>query len=324
MVKKQILLTLAALLCMCASIVSQGVDDFNGLPYPSFQYQEVGDQVDPVLQRNLELMISKNPQWQILASQKRLAIGLVDIKDSENIRYASINGKHMMYAASLPKIAVLLAAIQSVEEGCLVYDDALKSDLRLMIAKSNNAATTRVIERLGFDKIASVLRDDEYDLYDRKEGGGLWVGKKYAKSGKKKPDPLKGISHAATVEQVCRYYTMLAYGKLVSEEYSREMMKYLIDPEINHKFVKTLHQIAPDADLYRKSGSWRAYHSDSVLVYGEGGRKYILVALIEDAGGGKICCDLVGEIENALGIDAGYIPVQPRPNGPVVKVASGD
>ena len=285
------------------------VDVKEALPYPSELYGEINDKIDRGLQYALNEVVYNNKKWKKLVSQKRMAVGLVDLRDMGNPKYAAINGEHMMYAASLPKIAVLLTAMVAVKENCLNYDAALKKDLRLMIAKSNNAATTRVIERLGFDKIASVMRDPKYNLYDIAEGGGLWVGKKYAKSGKRKPDPLKGLSHAATVEQVCRFYTLLAYGKLIDDYYSREMMSYLIDPQLHHKFVNTLDKVAPNADVYRKSGSWRTFHSDSVLVFGDDGRKYILVALINDAQGSKICRNLVTAAEKVLGLkDEAQLP----------------
>ena len=41
-------------------------------------------------------------------------------------------------------------------------------------------------------------------------------------------------------------------------------------------------------------------HADSVLVWGKDGRKYILVALIEDAGGEQIIRDLVEPIEKVI------------------------
>jgi len=299
---KIIILTFTVLIFQSPQVDAQIVYNYDRLPYPSEMYQEIEYNEDKVLQRNLEKFISRNKKYTTLAAQKRLSIGIVDLRNPSKLKYASINGNHMMYAASLPKIAVLLTAMQSVQEGCLNYDRSLQKDLRLMIAKSNNAATTRVIERVGFDKIANVLQDERYNLYDRNKGGGLWVGKKYAKSGKRNPDPIKGLSHAASVDQVCRFYTLLAYNKFVNNEYNAEMMRYLIDPKINHKFVKVLKKTSPGCDLYRKSGSWRNFHSDSVLVFGENGKKYILVALIEDKGGSSICKNLAKEVENILGL----------------------
>jgi len=79
------------------------------------------------------------------------------------------------------------------------------------------------------------------------------------------------------------------------------MLDIMEDPELHHKFVNTLDKIAPNARLFRKSGSWRTYHSDSILVWGEdSNRRYILVALIDDANGEQIIRDLVKPIEKVL------------------------
>ena len=300
------------LLIMISQIVyCQQVSSTFNLPYPSTYYEEVDEKRDPKLQKNLEAMISRNPLWRKLVRKKRMSVAIVDLREMSNLKYASVNGRNMVYAASLPKISVLLTALEEVKEGNLEYTPALKKDLRLMIAKSNNAATTRVIEILGYDKIAETMTRNKYGFYDIYNGGGLWVGKKYAKAGKKNPDPLKGLSHAANVDQVARFYTMLAYGKLVDHDFNLEMMSYLVDPEINHKFVKSLNNLDADVDIYRKSGSWRQFHCDSALVFGEDDRRYIIVALIEDTNGGRICTNLVEKAEEALeiGVKHPYVPV---------------
>ena len=198
----------------------------------------------------------------------------------------------MMYAASLPKIAILLAAMDAIEKGELEDTPELREKMRLMISKSSNVAATELMDMLGFEKIESVLEDPKYDLYDEEYGGGLWVGKRYAKTGERHPDPLRGISHGATVTQVCRYYYLMAYGKLISYDRSQEMLELMADPKLHHKFVANLEKIAPEAKLYRKSGTWRNYHADSVLVWGPE-RRYILVALIEDEDGERVLQNLV-------------------------------
>ncbi|MDE0599028.1 MAG: serine hydrolase, partial [Dokdonia donghaensis] len=186
-----------------------------------------------------------------------------------------------------------------IENGELQDSREIRKDMRLMISKSNNAASTRMIDRVGYDKIEQVLRSDQLKLYDEEVGGGLWVGKRYAAGGKRNPDPMKGLSHAATARQVCSFYYQLAMGNLVSTEKSEEMLDIMKDPALHHKFVNTLDKIAPKADIYRKSGSWKNWHSDSVLVWGPE-RKYILVALIEDTQGEQIVRDLVIPLEKAM------------------------
>lgn len=281
------------------------------LPYDPDIYQEVEDKKDNNLQYFLEEELYKNPYWSRLIKQKKMAVSLVDLRNPYDLKYASVNGNHMMYAASLPKIAVLLTAMEYLENGMLEWSEDIHKDMRQMIAKSNNRATTRMIERLGFDAIAKTLTSPDYQLYDQQNGGGLWVGKKYAASGKRNPDPLKGLSHAATADQVARFYTMLAFGKLVDYEASKQMLEYMGNPELHHKFVNTIEKVAPYAQIYRKSGSWRNYHADSALVFSDDGRQYILVALIQDPSGGQICKDLVHSAEAALGV-RDYVPAMAK------------
>ncbi len=257
--------------------------------------------LESTLQENLEKEVSENPIWKKLTAQKKMAVGLVDLSNPENVRFAHVNGSHMMYAASLPKIAILLASMDAIEKGELKETKEVTSDMRLMISKSNNAASTRMIDRVGYEKLEAVMTDPKYEFYDEDYGGGLWVGKRYGGGGKTNREPLKNLSHAASVTQVCRYYYLLANGKLVNEKRSKQMLSIMEDPALHHKFVNTLDKIAPNARLFRKSGSWKTYHSDSILVWGENpNRRYILVALIDDARGEQIIRNLVKPAERAL------------------------
>jgi beta-lactamase class A len=267
---------------------------------PDSVIKPLRDLRDSDLQAKLDAIISAHPKWKRLAAEKRIGIGLVDMRDPSAARFAQVNGSNMMYAASLPKIAVLLSAMDAIEKDELAETAEVKSDMRLMIAKSNNAASTRMIDRVGFDKISEVMQDPRYEFYDEDNGGGLWVGKRYASAGKRVGDPMKNLSHAASATQVCRYYYLLAHGKLVSFDRSKQMLGYLGDPELHHKFVNTLDQVAPKAKVFRKSGSWKEYHSDSALVWGKGWRKYILVALVQDPQGEQIMRDLMMEIDKTL------------------------
>lgn len=229
-----------------------------------------------------------------------MALAVVDLSKPEAPRFARVNGDTMMYAASLPKIAILLAGYQALEDGTLEETAEVYRDLGDMIRISCNASATRMIDRLGYRKIESVLTDPAYRLFDPALGGGLWVGKRYASQGDRYPDPLKGMSHAATVTQVSRFYYLLAHGRLVSPDRSRQMLEMLSDPGIQHKFVRALARVAPDARLYRKSGTWRNWHSDSVLVWGDDWRRYIVVALVEHPDGGRILEELVPAIDAIL------------------------
>lgn len=254
---------------------------------------------DSLLQSSIEEELRKNKIWKNLIKTQNMSIGIVDLHDLNDIKYAGINDTFMMYAASLPKIAILLAAMDAIENKELIETPEIKKDLKLMISKSNNAASTRMIDRLGYEKIEAVLRSPKHRFYDEKAGGGLWVGKRYAAGGRRYPEPLKGLSHAATTRQVCNFYYQLVLGNLISFERSKQMLGFLKDPALHHKFVNTLEKIAPKAKLFRKSGSWKSFHSDSILVWGPK-RKYILVALIDNDFGEQIIRDVVIPIEKVL------------------------
>ncbi|MFD2432534.1 hypothetical protein ACFSO9_02670 [Mesonia maritima] len=84
---------------------------------------------DP-MQILLEEEINSNPQWKKLIDSKRMSVGIVDLNDLENIHYAGINSEEMMYAASLPKIAILLASMDAIEKKCeLEETPAVKKEI---------------------------------------------------------------------------------------------------------------------------------------------------------------------------------------------------
>jgi beta-lactamase class A len=212
-----------------------------------------------------------------------LAVSLLVLSDPERPMLAQVNGNRMMYAASLPKIAILLGAAVALDEGRLELDAALEEDLHAMIRRSCNACSNRVLERVGREHILDVLRAPRYAFYDAASGGGLWIGKDYGPSPAYQRDPLAGLSHGATTFQVARFYCALAKGELVSPEQTRLMREAMSNPGIQHKFVKGLagHE---DLKMYRKSGTWREFHADSVLVESQD-KVYVMVALARGAQG---------------------------------------
>jgi beta-lactamase class A len=283
-----------------AMLLTAGAAPELPLDIPDDKWRPLYESSDPELLARLEAMVAGVDKWNGLAKRKKLAIGIVDLTDPEQPRFAAINGNQMMYAASLAKIAILLAAFQSIEDGLLPDTPELRKDLNAMIRVSSNAAATRNIDRIGLERIQAVLTDPRYRLYDRQRGGGLWVGKRYGKTLAPRRDPLHGLSHGATVTQVCRFYYLLATGRAVSPARSREMLEILSHPGLHHKFVHAYDQRAPRVSLFRKSGTYKQWHSDSVIAWGQEWRRYILTVLVESESGEKILRDIVPAVENVL------------------------
>jgi beta-lactamase class A len=212
---------------------------------------------------------------------------------------AYVNPNEMMYAASLPKIAILLGAFERISNGEMTLDKKTWRKLAHMIRNSSNRAATEILNQVGKAYLANLLQSPRYRLYDPKKNGGLWVGKEYSKSGAWKRDPLHNLSHGATALQVARFYYMLQTGRLVSPERSRQMKAILSNPAIEHKFVKGLKSVHPDSRIYRKSGTWHQYHADSAIVEHDG-RRYIAVALAKSRRGGKWLSDLIVAMDDLI------------------------
>jgi beta-lactamase class A len=239
---------------------------------------------DSSLQRQLDRTLTRLGLDKAVHN-KKLSVALVDITRLDKPRVAAVNGDEMQYAASLPKIAILLGAFVEIEQGEMKLDQDTRESLTRMIRVSSNEDATRMLNRVGKQRLLGILQSRKYDLYDPKVNGGLWVGKEYGKSAAYQRDPLHNLSHGATAMQTARFYYLLETGKLVNPKLTREMKSMLGNPGIHHKFVKGLADY-PDAKIYRKSGSWRQWHADSAIVEADG-HKYIVVALAEDPRGGE-------------------------------------
>ncbi len=239
---------------------------------------------DPALQSRLERVLARLG-LDAPVREQRLAVALADITELDEPRLASVNGDAMLYAASLPKIAILLGAFVEVERGRLALDDDVRRSLTDMVRVSSNVEATRMLNRVGKRNLIKILRSNRFRLYDPVVNGGLWVGKEYGKSSAYWRDPLHNISHGATALQTARFYYLLETGQLVNKRLTREMKRMLGNPGIHHKFVKGLAAYR-GARIFRKSGSWRQWHADSAIVE-DAGRRYILVALAEDPAGGR-------------------------------------
>lgn len=254
--------------------------------------------VDERLARSLSALV-RRLNLGAAVDNRKFAVSLVDVTDPANPRYAGINDTEMMYAASLPKIAILLAGFEKIREGTLAYTPQIREMFTRIARVSSNADASRAVQMIGFDKIAQTLTSAKYRLYDPDLNGGLWVGKAYggfADSWKR--DPLHNLSHGATTLQTARFFTLLAQGQLVDPRWSREMLDILSNPGIRHKFVKGLSPV-PGVNIYRKSGTWKNWHADAALIE-HNGKRYVAAALMENPEGGKTLERLIVGIDQII------------------------
>ncbi|HEY1171099.1 MAG TPA: serine hydrolase [Verrucomicrobiae bacterium] len=202
---------------------------------------------------------------------------MVGVLDLRTLRLAMLRPDKMEYAASVPKVGILLAYFQLHPEAVTNLPAQTKHEMGLMAKASSNEMAAKFSQAMGLKQVQQVL--NSYGLYDTNHGGGIWVGKHYSKEGERIPDPIGNVSHGATVRQLLRYFLWLEQGKLVSPEASKLMREIFGSPEIPHdqiKFVKGLS--GREVRIIRKWGSWQTWLHDSAVITGAD-RHYILVAL---------------------------------------------
>ena len=223
---------------------------------------DLRDAADPGLQARLEQVVAGQGLARPV-SNRHLALALVDLSSPARPRLAMLNGDSMLYAASLPKIAILLGAFVEAEQGRLPLDEPHVQAITQMVRYSSNVAASQVLEWVGERRLIDILESPRFAFYDPRGRGGLWVGKSYGPSPAFLRDPVAGLSPALT----------------------QQMKEVLSRPGLHHKFVKGL-EGRPGLTIYRKSGTWRDFHSDSALVEA-GPHKYVLVGIAQDPHGGQ-------------------------------------
>ncbi len=81
----------------------------------------LSEAVDPRLQQGLEDLV-RELGLATAVEEKKLSLALLIVTNPARPRLAELNGHQMVYAASLPKIAILLGAAVAIHEGRLVMD----------------------------------------------------------------------------------------------------------------------------------------------------------------------------------------------------------
>ncbi|HEV7767481.1 MAG TPA: serine hydrolase [Thermoanaerobaculia bacterium] len=246
------------------------------------------------LQKSIEA-IDANLRNTYGMTTEQTAVGVLDLN---HLRLAMIHPDRIEYAASVPKIGILLAYFQLHPEAATSLDPQTRHELGLMAKSSSNEMASKFSCEIGLREIQNVL--DSYGFYDAKRGGGLWVGKHYGPNSERIGDPVADHSHAATVRQLLRYYLLLEQGRLVSPEASKTMREIFASPDIAHddiKFVKAL--AGRDVQIIRKWGSWENCLHDSAVITGAN-RRYILVALTNHEKGDEYLADLARAVDDLI------------------------
>lgn len=228
-------------------------------------------------------------------SEGQTAVGLLDLR---SLRLAMLRPDREEYAASVPKIGILLAYFVLHPQATTNLPPETRHQLGLMAKASSNEEAARFSQEMGLKQVQEVVTAQGF--YDTAHGGGIWVGKHYGKSGERYGSPAGDNSHAATIRQLLRYFLLLEQGKLVSPEASKVMRQIFASPDIPHdqiKFVKGLSD--RPVQIIRKWGSWEDWLHDTAVVTGPN-RHYIIAALTKHPKGDEYLEELARAIDDLV------------------------
>lgn len=227
---------------------------------------------------------------------EQASVGVLDLKRP---RLAMIHADRIDYAASVPKVGILLAYFQLHPAAATNLDAQTRHELGLMAKVSSNEMAAKFSREMGLAQIQQVI--NSCGLYDTNHGGGIWVGKHYGAGGERVGDPIGDHSHAATVRQLLRFYLLLEQGRLVSPAASHTMRDIFASPDIPHDNIKFVKGLADrDVQIIRKWGTWKDWRHDSAVVTGPN-RRYVVVGMTHHARGDDYLVELAKAVDDLMG-----------------------
>lgn len=233
------------------------------------------------------------------------AFGVLDLTD---LHLAMIQPDVMFYAASVPKICIVMAYFATHPEAVADLDPEVERELQHVIKRSDNQLAAKYSQMVGLDTIQEMLQSKRYRFYDQEHGGGFWCGKHYGIAQPRLADPVHDHSHAATVRQCLRYYLMLEQGRLVSAAACARLKRIFAAPDLefhNQSFVLGLN--GRDLTIIRKSGMWEDWHLDTARIQ-HGERVYLLAGMVRHPMGREYLAQMATAVDEAL-----CGPPQPKP-----------
>ena len=229
-----------------------------------------------------------------------------------------INPDQSFHAASTMKVPVMMELYRQAETGKLSLDDqvpiknqfasivdgshyslspdddseltlykrvgrmaTMRELLHLMITVSSNLATNILIERVGAQNVAELMRT--YGANDIRVLRGVEDGKAFE----------LGKNNTTTARDLMVLLRRIAEGRAVSKKASDEMLKILLD----QKFSEGIPSGLPgDARVAHKTGSITKLYHDAAIVYLPKRKPYVLIVLTRGLADEKLAHKLAADI----------------------------
>lgn len=178
---------------------------------------------------------------------------------TSNSDIASVNADAKMQSASVIKLFIMATAYDEMAKGNMVPTE-VSSDIKLMITQSENFATNRMIDRLGFDKINNYIRSNGYTNTE--------LNRYMLKSNANGDNYTSSKDAAKMLENIYNH-------KCVSYEASEQMMTYL---KAQGRTWKIPAGVPSGVQTANKTGELDTVENDAAIVFKDNA-PYVLVVM---------------------------------------------
>jgi beta-lactamase class A len=237
-----------------------------------------------------------------------VAATLIDLRDTNRLKTASVRGEQKIYPASVVKMFYMTALHRWLEDGKLKLTPELERGLRDMIVDSSNDATNYIVDVLTDTSSGAELEPEKFTVYADKRNvvnryftslgySNINVNQKtYCEDayGREQQFRDKGKNrNMLTTNATARLLTEIVLGKVVTPERSRQMFDLMkrdfsgISNDTDdqaHGFtgIALINLNLKNAKLWSKAGWTSKTRHDAAYIETPEGLKFVLVVFTEN------------------------------------------
>lgn len=182
-----------------------------------------------------------------------------NLKDKNDV--VRLNYDDKKQSASLIKLFIMATAYQKINDK-VINENEVSEDLKLMITKSDNDATNRLIDKIGMQEIKNYIENNKYT--------GTEINRKML-AGTENGDNYTTVKDVATLLE--KIYT----GECVNREYSNKMLELLKNQTKKSKIPAG---VPSGVETANKTGELDDVENDAAIIFKDDA-PYILVIMSE-------------------------------------------
>ncbi len=237
-----------------------------------------------------------------------VAATLIDLRDPNHLKMASVRGEQKIYPASVVKMFYMTALERQLEDGKIKMTPELERGLRDMIVDSSNDATNYLVDVLTDTSSGAELEPEKFKVYaDKRNQVNRYFAslgytninvnqKTYCEDayGREQQFRDKGKNrNMLTTNATARLLTEIVLGKVVTTERSRQMLDLMkrdfsgksddADDQAHGFTGIALNNLnLKNARLWSKAGWTSKTRHDAAYIETPDGLKFVLVVFTEN------------------------------------------